>query len=224
MLKIPFTHFLIQTGKLIKSDFGKHFHKHIIQAYNAIIHHSAKGVVSDIYAGIERASWYSSCFIPQYTDICKELKSEEIRSLYSIESIYRHRDVIAYMLYLYFKMVCDDVEKDNSEGSARKLIKTMTGLASHMNIAGGTRYVLLRQFLLRFLSLASCLRLLLNVYQLNSLKRFLRFNSMEFNKNVLLLPDTLKLWIPNIIGFCIRKSLKCFIILSIRCFLKLLKK
>ncbi len=102
--------------------------------------HSAKGVASDIYAGIERASWYSSCFIPQYTDICQELKSEEIRSLYSIESIYRHRDVIAYMLYLYFKMVCDDVEEDNSEGSARKLIKKMTGLASHMNIAGGTRY------------------------------------------------------------------------------------
>ncbi|WP_312984173.1 hypothetical protein [Atlantibacter sp.] len=102
--------------------------------------HSAKGVASDIYADIERASWYSSYFIPQYNDVCQELKSEEIRSLYSIESIYRHRDVIAYMLYLYFKMVCDDVEKGNSEGSARKLIKKMAGVASHMNVAGGTRY------------------------------------------------------------------------------------
>ncbi|WP_312803671.1 hypothetical protein [Atlantibacter hermannii] len=101
---------------------------------------AAKGVASDIYAGIERASWYSSCFIPQYNNVCLELKSEEIRSLYSIESIYRHRDVIAYLIYLYFKMVCDDVEEGNSEGSARQLIRKMTGVASHMNVAGGTRY------------------------------------------------------------------------------------
>lgn len=30
---------------------------------------SAKGVASDIYSGIERVSWYSSCFIPRYNDI-----------------------------------------------------------------------------------------------------------------------------------------------------------
>ncbi|WP_312583569.1 hypothetical protein [Atlantibacter sp.] len=101
---------------------------------------SAKGVASDIYAGIERASWYSSCFIPQYNNVCLELKSEEIRMLYSIESIYRHRDIIAYILYLYFKMVCDDVEEGNPEGSAHKLIRKMAGLVSHMNVAGGTRY------------------------------------------------------------------------------------
>lgn len=101
---------------------------------------SAKGVASDIYSGIERASWYSSCFIPQYNNVCLELKSEEIRMLYSIESIYRHRDIIAYILYLYFKMVCDDVEEGNPEGSAHKLIRKMAGLVSHMNVAGGTRY------------------------------------------------------------------------------------
>ena len=101
---------------------------------------SARGVASDIYSGMERASWYSSCFIPQYNDVCQELKTEEIRALYSIESIYRYRDVIAYMLYLYFKMISDDVDEGNPEGSARQLIRKMSAIASHMNIAGGTRY------------------------------------------------------------------------------------
>ncbi|MBJ8416236.1 hypothetical protein [Citrobacter cronae] len=101
---------------------------------------SARGVASDIYSGMERASWYSSCFIPQYNDVCQELKTEEIRTLYSIESIYRYRDVIAYMLYLYFKMISDDVDEGNPEGSARQLIRKMSAIASHMNIAGGTRY------------------------------------------------------------------------------------
>lgn len=101
---------------------------------------SARGVASDIYSGIERASWHSSCFIPQYNDICQELKSEEIRMLYSIESIYRYRDVITYMLYLYFITISDDVDEGNPEGSARQFIRKMSALATHMNIAGGTRY------------------------------------------------------------------------------------
>lgn len=101
---------------------------------------SARGVASDIYSGIERASWYSSCFIPGYNDVCQELRAEEIRSFYSIESIFRYHDVIAHMLYLYFQLVCDDIGQGNQDGSARKFIKKMTGVAAHMNVAGGTRY------------------------------------------------------------------------------------
>lgn len=101
---------------------------------------SARGVASDIYSGIERVSWYSSCFIPKYNDICQELKAEEIRTVYSIQSIFRYRDVIAHMLYLYFKLVCDDVEEGNKEGSARKFIRNVAGLAAQINVAGGTRY------------------------------------------------------------------------------------
>lgn len=44
------------------------------------------------------------------------------------------------MLYLYFKMISDDVDEGNPEGSARQLIRKMSAIASHMNIAGGTRY------------------------------------------------------------------------------------
>lgn len=101
---------------------------------------SAKGVASDIYSGLERASWYASCFIPSYNDVCQELKTEEIRSFYSIQSIYRYRDVIQYMLYLYFKMVYDDIKEGSPKGSASGLVKSLVGLAANIATARGTRY------------------------------------------------------------------------------------
>lgn len=103
---------------------------------------SARGVASDIYSGIERVSWYSSCFIPKYNDICQELKAEEIRTAYSIASIFRYRDVIAYMLYLYFEMLSDDIKEGNEEGSARKFIRDVSWLVAQFRVTGLTRYVL----------------------------------------------------------------------------------
>ena len=103
---------------------------------------AARGVASDIYSGLERASWYSSCLIPRYNDVCQELKAEEIRTYFSIQSIFRYRDVIAHMLYLYFQTVCDDVKEGSPSGSARNLVSKAAGLASHMGVAGGTRYAI----------------------------------------------------------------------------------
>jgi hypothetical protein len=101
---------------------------------------AAMGVASDIYSGLERASWYSSCFIPGYNNVCQELKAEEVRSLYSMLSIYRHRDVIQHMLYLYFKKLCEDIKEGSPKGSARELVKSVAGFASNMAAAKGTRY------------------------------------------------------------------------------------
>lgn len=85
---------------------------------------AAKGVASDIYSGVERASWYSSCLIPRYNDVCQELKAEEIRMVYSIMSIFRYRDVIAYMLYLYFLTVSKDIKEGNKEGAVKRWFAT----------------------------------------------------------------------------------------------------
>ncbi|KAI3490388.1 hypothetical protein L1887_45213 [Cichorium endivia] len=79
-----------------------------------------KGIGSDIYSGMERVSWYSSCLIPSYHDVCDELLSEEKRMYLSIVSLYRYRDVIAQMLYLYFKSVLNDSENGNEQNHARK--------------------------------------------------------------------------------------------------------
>lgn len=101
---------------------------------------AAKGIASDIYPGIERASWYSSCLIPRYNDVCQELKSEEIRTVYSIMSIFRYHDVITYMLYLYFLTVSKDVREGNKEGSAQKMVRNAANLAARITVASGTRF------------------------------------------------------------------------------------
>lgn len=91
-----------------------------------------KEVGSDIYSGVERLSWYSSCLIPSYHDICEQLYSEEKRMMYSIRSIYRYRDVIGHMLYLYFQMVVDDTENGNQKGMMRSADSTTAGIIASM--------------------------------------------------------------------------------------------
>lgn len=91
-----------------------------------------KGIGSDIYSGVERISWYSSCLIPRYHDVCGQLYSEEKRMMYSIRSIYRYRDVIVHIFYLYFQMVIDDTENGNSKGIVRSVDSTATRVVARM--------------------------------------------------------------------------------------------
>ena len=91
-----------------------------------------KGVGSDIYSGMERVSWYSSCLIPSYHDVCDELLSEEKRMYLSIVSIYRYRNVIAHMLYLYFESIMTDSENGNEKNRVRKTDSNVTGLVKNI--------------------------------------------------------------------------------------------
>lgn len=87
-----------------------------------------KNTVSDIYSGIERASWYTSCVIPRYGDICSELITEEKRMSLSIASVFKHHDVIQHMFILYFEMLEKDSKDGNKNSSAQRLVK---GIARH---------------------------------------------------------------------------------------------
>lgn len=98
-----------------------------------------KGIGSDIYSGIERVSWYSSCFIPSYHDVCEELLSEEKRMYLSIVSIYRYRDVIAHMLYLYFQSIITDSENGNEQSRVRKMDSKVTGLVTNLSTSKAAR-------------------------------------------------------------------------------------
>ncbi|MEF3109760.1 hypothetical protein QFI91_11750 [Raoultella sp. WB_B2P2-3] len=98
-----------------------------------------KGIGSDIYSGVERVSWYSSCLIPSYHDICEQLYSEEKRMIYSIRSIYRYCDVIGHMLYLYFQMVIDDTENGNQKGMMRSTDSIAAGIVASMPANRATR-------------------------------------------------------------------------------------
>lgn len=101
---------------------------------------SAEDVSSALYSGLERISWYSSCFIPGYDAVCDELLSEELRTLYSIQSLFKHHDVIRQMLFLYFKSVCDDIKEGNPEGAARQFVANGTYLAGSTFTAKMTRH------------------------------------------------------------------------------------
>lgn len=98
-----------------------------------------KGIGSDIYSGMERVSWYSSCLIPSYHDVCDELLSEEKRMYLSILSLYRYRDVIAHMLYLYFESVITDSENGNEQNRARTMDSKVTGLVNNIPTSKAAR-------------------------------------------------------------------------------------
>ena len=81
-------------------------------------------------------TWYSSCLIPSYHDVCDELLSEEKRMYLSILSLYRYRDVIAHMLYLYFGSVISDSENGNEHNRVRKTDSKVTGLVKALQLIG----------------------------------------------------------------------------------------
>ncbi|WP_218664695.1 hypothetical protein [Enterobacter cloacae] len=98
-----------------------------------------KGIGSDIYLAMERVSWYSSCLIPSYHDVCEELLSEEKRMYLSIVSIYRYRNVIAHMLYLYFESIMTDSENGNEKNRVRKTDSNVTGLVKNIPASKAAR-------------------------------------------------------------------------------------
>ncbi|WP_239954588.1 hypothetical protein [Pantoea sp. Z09] len=98
-----------------------------------------KGIGSDIYAGVERVSWYSSCLIPSYHDVCRQLFSEEKRMLYSVRSLYRYRDVIAHMLYLYFQMIIEDAKNGNHKDRVRSADSTVASMVASIPAGKATR-------------------------------------------------------------------------------------
>ncbi|HCL6947749.1 TPA: hypothetical protein ACOEBL_001850 [Enterobacter cloacae] len=98
-----------------------------------------KGIGSDIYSGMERVSWYSSCLIPSYHDVCEELLSEEKRMYLSIVSICRYRNVIAHMLYLYFESIMTDSENGNEKNRVRKTDSNVTGLVKNIPASKAAR-------------------------------------------------------------------------------------
>lgn len=98
-----------------------------------------KGIGSNIYAGVERVSWYSSCLVPDYHEVCRELISEEKRMLCSVRSLYRYRDVIGHMLYLYFQKVIEDIDNGNRNDMARSVNLTVAENVARIPAGKATR-------------------------------------------------------------------------------------
>lgn len=103
---------------------------------------ATKNTVSDIYSGIERASWYTSCLIPRYSDVCSELITEEKRMSLSIASVFKHHDVILHMFVLYFEMLEKDSKDGNKNGSVQELVKGIAGHSAKTAVGRSTRHAI----------------------------------------------------------------------------------
>jgi len=101
-----------------------------------------KGIGSDIYSGIERVSWYSSCLIPSYHDVCHELVAEERRMHRSVLSVFRYRNVIAHMFKLYFEMIINDSKDGNKSGRVRNVNSKITEVVNLIPSGRATRLAL----------------------------------------------------------------------------------
>lgn len=99
----------------------------VISTWRAI-----KEIGTDIYAGVERVSWYSSCVIPGYRDVCQELIAEQKRMHRSVLSLYRYRNVISHMFRLYFETIIDDSKNGNPSGRVRSVNAKITKVADHV--------------------------------------------------------------------------------------------
>ena len=94
---------------------------------------SAGKTLDDIYSGIERISWYSSCFIDRHQDICRQLKAEDIRMIKAVMMLYKHKDVIAEILFHYFNYLL----KDDDPVRVRRLTVNTSRFTAEM-LAGRT--------------------------------------------------------------------------------------
>ncbi len=100
---------------------------------------ATKDTASTIYSGIERASWYTSCLIPRYGDVCSELMTEDKRLFLSVESVFRYRDVILHMFVLYFEILEKDSQNQNKGGKVQGLTKGVAGYFANSVSAKETR-------------------------------------------------------------------------------------
>jgi hypothetical protein len=98
----------------------------------------SKSTLADVKAGVERASWYSSCLFDKYSDVCNELKTEDKRFFLGVKEIYKRKDVILFMLELYIRYelsLLNDDEYKNSLSPIQRLDRKVTqGLANYATV------------------------------------------------------------------------------------------
>lgn len=88
---------------------------------------NSMGTFEDVKAGVERASWYSSCLFDKYDDICLELKGEDRRFIKSVFEIYKRRDVIADMIRMYLEAELNREDNAGIKSIDVKLTKVLVG-------------------------------------------------------------------------------------------------
>lgn len=105
---------------------------------NTLLTRSAKSLGQGLYdmtneamAGAERASWYLSCLVPGESDICSELRHEDLRWIRSMVIAKSKNDVIFDMVELYFKRKIANITPGVEQSLLLKITEKLAALAAN---------------------------------------------------------------------------------------------
>ncbi|HFG6255437.1 TPA: hypothetical protein ACGHOQ_001013 [Salmonella enterica subsp. diarizonae serovar 61:l,v:z35] len=91
-----------------------------------------------IYSGVERLSWYSSCFMDNYQEVCTRLKQEDKRFLKALVVLVKHHDTIREMLEVYINYFFENL----SEQRIRNITLTLSKAGAGFTTATFTKFTI----------------------------------------------------------------------------------
>jgi len=89
--------------------------------------------------GVTRASYYTSCFMDNYQDVCAKLKHDDIRFVSGLIQLYKDRDVIFEMIRLYIEVHF----KNKTEGRVQNILRKLVSAGVYLSTTGTTNRLLI---------------------------------------------------------------------------------
>jgi hypothetical protein len=96
------------------------------------VQQSSRNVLEGVRAGVERASWYSSCLFDKYADTCSELSTEDVRFMKCIYEIYKRKDIIADIIKMYIEEELKYLNNNQIQSLDIKLAKCLSNYRSSL--------------------------------------------------------------------------------------------
>ncbi|MCA6971840.1 hypothetical protein [Pectobacterium carotovorum] len=118
-------------------------------------------LTTDLSNGMERASWYTSCLIESYNDVCQELQYEDSRMVDAIKEVFKRDDVILDMVKIYIDFLMRDFDENKQRTIAKAILGVTSEFATNRAIRESISYVLAK-FISTSLNFKASLRKTIN--------------------------------------------------------------
>ncbi|WNN46864.1 hypothetical protein RIN58_10480 [Siccibacter colletis] len=86
-------------------------------------------LASETLSGMERASWLSSCLIPGKSEVCKEIRHEDVRFILGKKEILTRQDIVLDMVELYFKRKVAQLHSSDERSLLIQIAEHVVGIA-----------------------------------------------------------------------------------------------
>lgn len=125
-------------------------------------------LTTNLYSGIERTSWYSSCLFEKYNDVCEELKFEDCRMFFSIVEVYKREDVILDMVKAYVDILMKNFDEHKQLMIAKSVLGTTSEIIINRAIKESIAYLLAKSITSSF-GFGAIVRKKINTYSLHGI-------------------------------------------------------